>query len=202
MAVSKRIQVLLKPRLNELVEALAEKEHETISRMTAILVTEALTARGVNKPLTNYLPPDIEDSMRRELTAVDRGWKPSEGLQELEDKTPEWSEPEYASGLVPEVKEVLSQELTQQGQFAPPEGLDVLKERRAKDPEWFATPEGLDVLNQRLLKDPEWSESPIISKAVSSIPNNEEALQKTQSTDARMLKLKLMQDLIDQLKSL
>ena len=46
--------------------------------------------------------------------------------------------------------------------------------QEAKDPEWFATPEGLDVLNQR----------------------------QTQSTDAQMLKLKLMQDLIEQLKSL
>ena len=62
--------------------------------MTALLVQEALTTRGLNPSLSNHLPPDIEDSMRRELTAVDRGWKPSEGLQALEDKTPEWSEPE------------------------------------------------------------------------------------------------------------
>ena len=48
MAVSKRIQVLLKPHLTKAVEDIAEQEGETLSRMTAILVAEALTARGVH----------------------------------------------------------------------------------------------------------------------------------------------------------
>ena len=90
MAVSKRIQVLLKPLLTEAVENLAETQGETLSRMTAILVEEALTARGLNPKLTNYLPPEIEDSIQREATASERGWKPKDGLEALYELTPEW----------------------------------------------------------------------------------------------------------------
>ena len=91
MAVSKRIQVLLKPHLTAAVEKLAEQEGETLSRMTALLVQEALTARGLNTPLTNHLPPEIEDSIRREVTASERGWKPNDGKEVLEEMTPEWN---------------------------------------------------------------------------------------------------------------
>ena len=102
MAVSKRIQVLLKPLLTEAVEQLAETQGETLSRMTAILVEEALTARGLNPKLTNYLPPEIEDAMQREVTAVDRGWNPKDGLKALEEKTPEW-EPSPTPTSTPQV---------------------------------------------------------------------------------------------------
>ena len=92
MATSKRIQCLLKPHLTEAVEKLAEQQGQTLSRMTALLVEEALTARGLNPKLTNYLPPDIEDSIRREAAADERGWKPWMGQQALHEATPEWGQ--------------------------------------------------------------------------------------------------------------
>ena len=93
MAVSKRIQVLLKPLLTEAVENLAEEQGETLSRMTAILVEEALTARGLN-PKTNprFAPQDMVDAIQREATASERGWTPSQGKEALDALTPEWSE--------------------------------------------------------------------------------------------------------------
>ena len=82
MAVSKRIQVLLKPYLTEAVEQLAEQQGETLSRMTALLVQEALTARGVHPSLR----PTVEDSINRleaaeaEVERVSVNTAPSEGL--------------------------------------------------------------------------------------------------------------------------
>ena len=49
MAVSKRIQVLLRDRIAELVEGLAECEGVSVSRLCGGLIEEALKARG---PLT------------------------------------------------------------------------------------------------------------------------------------------------------
>ena len=94
MVVSKRIQVLLKPHLNKAVEELAEQQGESVSRMTALLVQEALTTRGLNPSVHPHVPPELQDAMQQELTAVERGWTPSEGLEGMKEKTPEWSEPE------------------------------------------------------------------------------------------------------------
>ena len=91
MAVSKRIQVLLKPLLTDAVIDLAEQEGETVSRMTAILVEEALTARGLNPKTKTNLPPEIADAVQKEATAAERGWKPADGLEAMEEKTPEWA---------------------------------------------------------------------------------------------------------------
>ena len=91
MAVSKRIQVLLKPLLTQAVEDLAETQGETLSRMTAILVEEALTARGLNPKTQTHLPPEIADAVQQEATAAERGWKPADGLDAMREKTPEWT---------------------------------------------------------------------------------------------------------------
>ena len=92
MGVSKRIQVLLKPLLTHAVEELAETQGENLSRMTAILVEEALTARGLNPKHQTHLPPDLADAMHREVAAVDRGWKPKDGEEAHNAPTPEWAD--------------------------------------------------------------------------------------------------------------
>ena len=60
--------------------------------MTALLVQEALTTRGLNPSVPPLVPPELQDAMQQELTAVERGWTPSEGLEGMKDKTPEWSD--------------------------------------------------------------------------------------------------------------
>ena len=114
MAVSKRIQVLLKPHLNKAVEELAEQQGESVSRMTALLVQEALTTRGLNPSVHPHVPPEVQDAMQQELTAVERGWTPSEGLEGMKDKTPEWSEPETKTDEAQLLKLKLMQDLMDQ----------------------------------------------------------------------------------------
>ena len=46
MAVSKRVQVLLRDRIAELVEGLAECEGVSVSRFCGLLIEEALRANG------------------------------------------------------------------------------------------------------------------------------------------------------------
>lgn len=98
MAVSKRIQVLLKPLLTQAVEDLAETQGETLSRMTAILVEEALTARGLNPKHNTHLPPEVADAVHREATASERGWQPWMGKKSMDEATPEWE-----SGAKPDI---------------------------------------------------------------------------------------------------
>ena len=142
MAVSKRIQVLLKPLLTQAVEDLAETQGETLSRMTAILVEEALTARGLNPKHNTHLPPEVADAVHREATASERGWQPWMGKKSMDEATPEWE-----SGAKPD----------------------------------------------------------IVGEALEQLPNAkvETSQRKTTPTDeAQLMKLKLMQELMDQLKQI
>ena len=49
-------------KLTQAVEDLAKTQGETLSRMTAILVEEALTVRGLNPKHQTHLPPEWTDT--------------------------------------------------------------------------------------------------------------------------------------------
>ena len=136
---SKRIQVLLRQPVMEVMETFAPEQGLTWSKAAALLIEEALKARGL-------------------LDA------PSSAVSEALAKKPEW--------------------VTQ--------GISNLPKEAAFE---FG-------LTEARLAAVEATEAPNLHDAVVALPaeKQKEALEKTASTDAQMLKLKLMQELMDQLK--
>ena len=69
MAVSKRVQVLLRDRVHEIVHAIAEDENLSMSRVCSLLVEEALITRGAfskTSHIRDVLPSDpARDSLMR-----------------------------------------------------------------------------------------------------------------------------------------
>ena len=93
---TQRIQVLLRPRALEVVKELSEQEDLTLSKTVAMLVNEALEARGVRVRTSSSVLEGIElpDNITKELvtkktaqletpTTLDRSALIAAALQEL-----------------------------------------------------------------------------------------------------------------------
>ena len=72
---SKRVQVLLKPRVTEIIEQISEEENLSLSKICSLLIEEALITRGAfskTSTIREVLPPTPErDSlMKRDSLAI------------------------------------------------------------------------------------------------------------------------------------
>ena len=83
----------------DIIEDFAPAQGLTWSKACALLIEEALTARGLvpgvripDQEIVNHIGADMEDALRREVTATKRGWVPSQGLEAMEEMTPEWND--------------------------------------------------------------------------------------------------------------
>lgn len=85
---AKRIQVLLHPKVREVLETFAEDGGLTNSKACAVLIEEALKARGILGDPLAQLPQDIQDGIQREATASQNGWTPDMGVDAMDDFLP------------------------------------------------------------------------------------------------------------------
>lgn len=89
---SKRIQVLLRDRVRDVVQTLSDEENLSSSKICALLIEEALIHRGVfdNRPTVQVQrreDPDLESLMRRDgiqAQLVSRNMRGSERTEEEE----------------------------------------------------------------------------------------------------------------------
>jgi len=94
MAVSKRVQVLLRDRVAEIIEGIAEEENLSQSKVCGALIEEALLTRGVfskNSHIREVLPstPTRDSVMRKDslLDAVDIAERKVEVTQNRKTET-------------------------------------------------------------------------------------------------------------------
>ena len=101
MAISKRVQVLLRERVAEIIEGIADEENLSQSKVCSALIEEALLTRGVfnkNSHIREVLPstPERDSIMRKDslLDAVDTANRKVEvtqnqktGTDEMDDET-------------------------------------------------------------------------------------------------------------------
>ena len=85
---SKRIQVLLPPKVRDILEAFAEDDGLTNSKACAVLIEEALKARGLMPDPAAHLSPDIHHAVQREAKASENGWTPDMGADAMDDFLP------------------------------------------------------------------------------------------------------------------
>ena len=71
---NKRVQVLLKPRVTEIIERISEDENLSLSKICSLLIEEALITRGAyskTSRMQEILPPSPErDSLMRRDSLV------------------------------------------------------------------------------------------------------------------------------------
>lgn len=81
----KRIQVLLRPKVLEVVEEMAADERMPASKILVMLIEEALIHRGVD--VSTWIPPTLRkaEEQGREHSTVSRNLK-AEGTPELTEK--------------------------------------------------------------------------------------------------------------------
>ena len=85
---AKRIQVLLRQTVLDKVEEFADEQGLPNSKACALLIEEALRARGKLIDPASHLPPEVQAGIQKEATAAENGWTPSMGVDAMKDFLP------------------------------------------------------------------------------------------------------------------